>query len=238
MAHDFDSRAGKDYTGLTGRSSHSAATMPNCFRQNFRLPRALPDCFRHHNPAAAIHAAALNDPSAGSVGRRAYMGESGCLMQRLGLLTGGGEAPGLNAVIRAAVKTACNNFNLDLIGIRDGFDGLLLGRTQQAAWLTPDVVRGLLSRGETILGAANRGNPFAHQASRDGQLVMEDISKQMTQGVRQLGLDGLIVIVGNGTLRIAQELIERFGLPIVTVPKTTGVKPSARGEELESCSGD
>ena len=141
-------------------------------------------------------------------------------MQRLGLLTGGGDAPGLNAVIRAAVKTACNDFSCNLVGIQDGFDGLLLGSSPHVALLTPEAVRGLVSRGGTILGAANRGNPFARQVIRDGQTVVEDISERVVQGMRQLGLDGLIVVGGDGTLRIAQELIERFGLPIVAAPKT------------------
>ena len=141
-------------------------------------------------------------------------------MQRLGLLTGGGDAPGLNAVIRAAVKTACSDFGCDLVGIPDGFDGLLAGNIQNVMLLTPDAVRGLVSRGGTILGAANRGNPFARQVIRAGQPVIEDISEQVATGVRQLGLDGLIVVGGDGTLRIAHELIERFGLPIVAVPKT------------------
>jgi len=159
-------------------------------------------------------------------------------MQRLGPLTRGGDAPALNAVIRAAVKTTCNDSSCDLIGIQDGFDGLLLGRTQQAERLTPGVVCGLASRGGTILGAANRGNPVARQVSRDGPMVMEDAATQMAQGVRQLGLDGLIVISGAGTLRIALELIERFDLSIVAAPETVGVKPTAWREELESCSGD
>ena len=141
-------------------------------------------------------------------------------MKRLGLLTGGGDAPGLNAVIRAVVKTACNDFSWDIVGIQDGFDGLLAADTQRAVVLTPAAVRGLVGRGGTILGAANRGNPFARKVIRDGQEMVEDISEQVELGVRRLGLDGLIVVGGDGTLRIAQELIGRLGLPIVGVPKT------------------
>jgi phosphofructokinase-like protein len=139
-------------------------------------------------------------------------------MQRLGLLTGGGDAPGLNAVIRAVVKTACHDFGCDIVGIQDGFDGLLL--PDRDVPLTPETVRGLVGRGGTILGAANRGNPFARKVMRAGQEVVEDVSDQVMEGMRRLGLDGLIVVGGDGTLRIAHELIERFGLPIVGVPKT------------------
>jgi len=141
-------------------------------------------------------------------------------MPRLGLLTGGGDAPGLNAVIRAAVKTACSNSTCELVGIQDGFDGLLPDGSQRVTPLTPEAVRGLVSRGGTILGAANRGNPFARRVMRDGQEVIEDIADQVAVGMSQLGLTGLIVVGGDGTLRIAQALIERFGLPIVAVPKT------------------
>jgi 6-phosphofructokinase 1 len=141
-------------------------------------------------------------------------------VKRLGLLTGGGDAPGLNAVIRAVVKTAASGFGCEIVGIEDGYDGLLLTEAHRANVLTPEAVRGLQSRGGTILGAANRGNPFARKVIRGGQEVIEDISEQVEQGFQQLHLDGLIVVGGDGTLRIAHELIGRFGLPIVGVPKT------------------
>ncbi len=140
------------------------------------------------------------------------------MIQRLGILTGGGDAPGLNAVIRSVVKTACLVFDCDIVGIQDGFDGLV--STEKARPLTPQDVRGLLARGGTILGAANRGNPFARKAVRDGQEVVEDISHQVVEGFQRLGLDGLIVVGGDGTLRIATELRDRFGIPVVGVPKT------------------
>ena len=80
-------------------------------------------------------------------------------MKRLAVLTGGGDAPGLNAVIRAVVKTAENEFNCEVLGVRNGFDGFV---TQGGIFpLNSTLVRGILPRGGTILGAANRGNPFA-----------------------------------------------------------------------------
>ncbi len=139
-------------------------------------------------------------------------------MKRLGILTGGGDAPGLNAVIRSAVKTAYNEYQCEVVGIEDGFDGLV----QAGRWrpLTPDNVRGILPRGGTILGTANRGNPFARKVERDGQTVVEDISHLVVEGFRRLELDGLIVVGGDGTLRIAHELHQKFNLPVVGVPKT------------------
>ncbi len=139
-------------------------------------------------------------------------------MKRLGILTGGGDAPGLNAVLRAVVKTADQEHSAEIIGIEDGYDGLVLpDRTRP---LTPDAVRGLIGRGGTILGTANRGNPFARRVTRDGEEVIEDISAEVVTGFERLGLDGLIAVGGDGSLRIATELGLRFGLPIVGVPKT------------------
>jgi len=139
-------------------------------------------------------------------------------MKRLGILTGGGDAPGLNAVIRAAVKTAWLEYQCEVIGIEDGYDGLLdEGRTRR---LAPEDLHGLLPRGGTILGTANRGNPFARKVERAGQVVLEDVSPLIMSAVQRLEVDGLIVVGGDGTLRIAQELYQKFKLPVVGVPKT------------------
>lgn len=138
-------------------------------------------------------------------------------MKRLGILTGGGDAPGLNAVIRAVVKTAYNEFGSEVLGIRDGFDGLI--DPQGVVPLTPESVRGILPRGGTILGAANRGNPFARKVMRDGVEVVEDCSDLVVEQIRKLNLDALIVVGGDGTLRISQELYEK-GSPVIGVPKT------------------
>jgi phosphofructokinase-like protein len=136
---------------------------------------------------------------------------------RLGILTGGGDAPGLNAVIRAVVKTAHHEYGAVVIGIEHGFDGLLQdGVTLE---LTPEHVRGILPQGGTILGAANRGNPFARREIRDGEEVVVDVSDQVVRCIEDLKLDCLIVVGGDGTLRISYELMEK-GCPIVGVPKT------------------
>ena len=138
-------------------------------------------------------------------------------MEKLAILTGGGDAPGLNAVIRAAVKTAKNDFGLQILGVKDGFDGFV--EDDGIRPLHPHDVRGILPRGGTILGTANRGNPFARKVNRDGKEIIEDISGKLIENIRELKLDGLIVIGGDGTLRIAQELYEK-GVPVVGVPKT------------------
>lgn len=140
------------------------------------------------------------------------------MIKRLGILTGGGDAPGLNAVIRAAVKTAVLTYNCEVVGIRNGYDGLVDEGTTRP--LGTNDVSGLLARGGTILGTANRGNPFARKVIHNGEAVVEDITDQVVNGYHRLELDGLIVLGGDGTLRIGHELGQRFGLPIIGVPKT------------------
>jgi 6-phosphofructokinase 1 len=135
----------------------------------------------------------------------------------IGVLTGGGDAPGLNAVIRAVVLTAHNNYGFKVLGVRDGFDGLLEADGIQD--LTPESVRGILPRGGTILGAANRGNPFARKIEKDGEEIIVDVSEDVVNRIHELGLKALIVVGGDGTLRISHELFQK-GCPIVGVPKT------------------
>jgi len=138
-------------------------------------------------------------------------------MKRLGIMTGGGDAPGLNAVIRAAVKTVLALEDCEIVGLRDGFDGLIdVGGVRP---LTAESVRGILPRGGTILGTANRGNPFARKVIRDGIETTVDVSDQVVAAFDKLGLEALIVVGGDGTLRISRELVDK-GCPIVGVPKT------------------
>ncbi|WP_082390133.1 6-phosphofructokinase [Ornatilinea apprima] len=138
-------------------------------------------------------------------------------MKRLAILTGGGDAPGLNAVIRAAVKTVYHQCDCEILGVKDGFDGFL--ETGGVNPLTQADVRGILPRGGTILGTANRGNPFAREVIHNGQVVIEDLSGQIIDAIHALNLDVLIVVGGDGTLRIANELFQK-GVPVVGVPKT------------------
>ena len=135
-------------------------------------------------------------------------------VKRIGILTGGGDAPGLNAVIRAVVKSACNS-GIECIGLEDSFDGLLeFGRSRV---LTPRDVRGIMRLGGTILGTVNRGNPFSGiiQTS-EGE---SEYSVRCIEMFHRMGLDALVVIGGDGTLAIGHQFCQQ-GIPLVGVPKT------------------
>jgi len=134
----------------------------------------------------------------------------------IGILTGGGDAPGLNAVIRAVVKTATCEHGMRVIGIEDGFEGLL-GATQTRV-LSPGDVRGLLPRGGTILGTRNRGN-FAERTKEGKKVAVEQVYQEAINNMRILGIDALVVLGGEGTLGIAAEF-DRLGIPVCGVPKT------------------
>jgi ATP-dependent phosphofructokinase / diphosphate-dependent phosphofructokinase len=134
----------------------------------------------------------------------------------IGILTGGGDAPGLNAVIRAVVKTATCEHEMSVIGIEDGFEGLL--GTTKTRLLSQGDVRGLLPRGGTILGTRNRGH-FVER-TRDGvAMSVESVYQEAIDNMKVLGIDGLVVLGGEGTLTIAAEFDKR-GIPVCGVPKT------------------
>ncbi len=136
---------------------------------------------------------------------------------RIGVLSGGGDAPGLNAVIRAVVRTAVFKHGWDVTGIIDGFEGLLTPtKTRQlTSWNT----RGILFVGGTILGTTNRGNPFAHKTVVGGREIVEDMSSMVLSNIRELGLDALVVIGGDGSLKIGNGMY-KLGVPVIGVPKT------------------
>jgi 6-phosphofructokinase 1 len=138
-------------------------------------------------------------------------------IRKIGICTGGGDCPGLNAVIRAAVKTAILKYRYDVIGIRDGFDGLIW--PEKSRPLTLNDVSGILPRGGTILGTTNRGNPFAYHVNNDGKETVRDYSDEVIKNAKALGLDALIVIGGDGTQKIGLDLAAK-GLSVVGVPKT------------------
>ncbi len=135
----------------------------------------------------------------------------------IGICTGGGDAPGLNAVIRAAVKSAILKYKWKVIGIPDGFDGLIWPEKSIALGLKD--VSGILPRGGTILGTTNRGNPFHYKTTENGVEVIRDISDEVIANARKLGIDAVISIGGDGSQKIAHELFEK-GMKIVGVPKT------------------
>src|SRR5205823_4585328 len=134
----------------------------------------------------------------------------------IGILTGGGDCPGLNAVIRAAVRTARCDHELEVLGVQLGFEGLL---TRAVVPLTTESIRGILPKGGTLLRTTNRGNPFSFPALQEGHPVVVDRSDEVIRNIRELGIDGIIAIGGDGTLRIAQRLCD-MGIPMVAVPKT------------------
>ncbi|MCC6943323.1 MAG: ATP-dependent 6-phosphofructokinase [Thermomicrobiales bacterium] len=142
------------------------------------------------------------------------------------MLTGGGDAPGLNAVIRAATRTAIIKYGWSVIGFEDGFEGCITGRYRQ---LSPESVRGILARGGTILGTSNRCNPFHFANAAAGEQEPRDHSQDVVARLKHLGVDDVIVIGGDGTLSIAYEL-SKLGVRAVGVPKT--IDNDVRGTEM------
>jgi 6-phosphofructokinase 1 len=143
-------------------------------------------------------------------------------IQRIAISTGGGDAPGLNAVIRAIVLASLNR-GWECVGIRDGYNGLLAPADYPQGWLVPldrNAVRGLTHVGGTILGTTNRGNPLRYPVTtEDGKVVEKDRTDELVALFRRQGLDALIAIGGDGSLEIANAL-HRKGLSVVGVPKT------------------
>jgi phosphofructokinase-like protein len=136
---------------------------------------------------------------------------------RIAISTGGGDAPGLNAVIRAAVLTAIDR-GWHVLGIKKGYAGLL--GDDEVIPLTRDQVRGIGHLGGTILRTTNRGNPFSYPVRQtDGSYVEVDRSDELLENARKLGIDALISIGGDGSLAIAQRLAQK-GMRVVCVPKT------------------
>ncbi len=137
------------------------------------------------------------------------------MYKKIGVLTGGGDAPGLNAVIRAAVRTAIGEFDMRCIGIEDSFEGIL-GELQLRK-LTTKTVSGILPRGGTILGTRNKGS-FCKMV--DGKIVIPEMPiDEALANLKKNKIEALVVIGGEGTLAIAEQF-HRRGFPVVGVPKT------------------
>jgi len=137
-------------------------------------------------------------------------------IKRIGVLTGGGDCPGLNAVIRAVTKTAITKYGLEVYGIRDGVMGLIQNRMKE---LSIDSVSGILTLGGTILGTSNNANPHHFPVHRNGILSHEDVTDRMLDHVKANHLDAIITIGGDGTQSMAYELI-KDGVNCIGVPKT------------------
>jgi phosphofructokinase-like protein len=138
------------------------------------------------------------------------------MYKTIGIITGGGDAPGLNAVIRAVVKTAVGEYGMRVVGIEDSFEGLL--GQPKARELTPADVRGLLPRGGTILGTRNRGKFVSRPGESESQQP-EQIYREVIASLERLRIEALVVLGGEGTLAIASALAE-LGFPVIGVPKT------------------
>ena len=138
-------------------------------------------------------------------------------IRRIGVLTGGGDCPGLNAVIRAVVKTAIRSYKLSVVGFENGFGGLIQNK---AVEMTENSVVGILPRGGTILGTTNRDNPFGYPVTVNGERVFRDVSDRVVENVAIHSIDALVIIGGDGSLSIGRDLFEKKGMPVVGVPKT------------------
>jgi 6-phosphofructokinase 1 len=137
-------------------------------------------------------------------------------IKRIGVLTGGGDCPGLNAAVRAIVKAGIGVYNWEVYGVESGFEGLIKKRVRP---LTLEDVRGIINKGGTILGATRRHDPFQYRDGFGGQARAQDCSRMVLQHASEARLDALAVVGGDGTLTIAERLW-RLGLPLIAIPKT------------------
>lgn len=136
---------------------------------------------------------------------------------RLGVLTGGGDCPGLNALIRGLVRRGVHEFGHSFVGIENGYMGLM--EPELVRPLGVEETRGILPKGGTILGTSNKANPFAYPVREGAAWVERDLSDQALRRCEELRLDGLVAIGGDGTLSIADRLAQK-GLKVVGCPKT------------------
>lgn len=137
-------------------------------------------------------------------------------IKKIGILTGGGDCPGLNAVIRAATRTAILKYGLEVVGFKNGYRGLYLGQTVK---LDMDAISGILPLGGTILYTSNKTNLFKFPFEEDGKTVYRDVSDVGVKNIEEAGIDAMIIIGGDGTLTSGRDFA-RKGVKVVGVPKT------------------
>lgn len=137
-------------------------------------------------------------------------------LRRIGILTGGGDCPGLNAVIRSVAKPAMKFLNASVVGILDGFEGLVEGKMRE---LTPLDVSGIINLGGTILGTSNKGDPFHYPVENASGITISDCSDRALENYRRWNLDALVAIGGDGTMNIAYKF-SKIGMNMIGVPKT------------------
>lgn len=147
-------------------------------------------------------------------------------MKKIGILTGGGDCPGLNAVIASVVRTAYNKYGLEVVGIKNGYRGLFLGESQIIP-LSPQKVSDIVDEGGTILYNSNKDNLFKYPR-RDrngivkdeaGKPICDNLSHVAVDNLKKAGIDGLVIIGGDGTLTSGRDFA-RMGVPVIGVPKT------------------
>lgn len=137
-------------------------------------------------------------------------------IKRIGILTGGGDCPGLNAVIRAVVKTAIFKHGLEVVGFLEGYLGMIKNMTRR---LEAADASGILHQGGTILGTSNRDNPFRFPVTLRGKKTFRDVSDQAVKNLKRNKVDALIAVGGDGSLTIAHQFFQK-GVPVVGIPKT------------------
>jgi phosphofructokinase-like protein len=138
-------------------------------------------------------------------------------IKRIAILTGGGDCPGLNAVIRGVVRAAILEHGWEVLGIHDGYDGFF--STDPFRRLTSKDVRGLQLRGGTILGTSNRGNPLHYPVKRRGKTEYMDVTDEVVKKLEGWKTDVLVAVGGDGTMKITQAIFEK-GMPVIGIPKT------------------
>ncbi len=147
-------------------------------------------------------------------------------MKRIALLTGGGDCPGINAVIRAVTKKAILEYGMEVIGIEDGYHGVIHNRYRKLEF---DDVSGILTLGGTILGTSKTANPYRYAVKKGKKLEFKDMSATAIDNIKKLDIDCLVCIGGDGTLNIAHHLFTD-GILIVGVPKT--IDNDLRGTDI------
>ena len=145
---------------------------------------------------------------------------------KIAILTGGGDCPGINAVIRATTKKAILDYDMEVIGIEDGYDGVINNRYRELLFKD---VSGIITQGGTILGTSNIANPYRHAVKNGDRIEFHDVSRSTIANIKKMGLDCLVSIGGDGTLSIAYRLF-KDGIPVVGIPKT--IDNDLRGTDI------
>ncbi len=141
---------------------------------------------------------------------------AGQRIRSIAVMTGGGDCPGLNAVIRAVVKTAINKYGLEVWGVQDGYLGLIENRMERLGY---NDVSNILTVGGTILGTSNVANPFRFAVRMGQRMQYKDVSSDCVRVLAERGIDALVCIGGDGTMATAAQFAQK-GLTIMGVPKT------------------